>query len=55
MELIKDLAMITAGVLCAIIVFVLFLFFLDELVSAMNNPTMCESLAKSFRELAQCP
>lgn len=53
--MVKDIARITILSLCAIATLILFLFFADGFISAMNNPTMCESMAKTFVELARCP
>lgn len=50
-----DIAKIAAISVCAIATLILFLFFADGFISAMNNPTMCESMAKTFVELVRCP
>lgn len=54
-SMILDIAKIAAISVCAIATLILFLFFADGFISAMNNPTMCESMAKTFVELARCP
>ncbi len=50
----KDIAKITLLCMGAVACFALFLFALDGFIDVINDPSSCESQAKTLAELWRC-